>query len=211
MSEIPVEILDRVRACKVVPVITIKNVDDALPLANALIAGGIDILEVTLRTDCALEAIRVMANAGLDALIGAGTITTAEDVVAARDAGAEFLVTPGTSPALIPALKAFGGPVFPGVASVSEALHLRDEGFYVQKFFPAEAAGGAAFLKSIASPISDISFMPTGGISAGNAAAYLKLPNVLAVGGSWIVPSDHVASGKWDQITELCVAARQIV
>lgn len=208
MTTISPATIERMRTCRIIPVITIKNLDQALPLANALIAGGADVLEVTLRTDCALEAIKQMADAKLEAFVGAGTITRPSDVDAAAKAGAEFLVTPGTTEESRTALKAYDGAVFPGAATVSEALKLRDEGFAVQKFFPAEAAGGAPFLKSIAAPLPDIRFMPTGGVSPKNARDYLSLPNVIAVGGSWIVPNDLIEAGKWDEITALTQASR---
>jgi 2-dehydro-3-deoxyphosphogluconate aldolase/(4S)-4-hydroxy-2-oxoglutarate aldolase len=208
MTTISPATIERMRACRIIPVITIKSLDQALPLANALIAGGADVLEVTLRTDCALDAIRQMADAGLDAFVGAGTITRPSDVDAAARAGAEFLVTPGTTETLRAALKSYDGAVFPGVATVSEALSLRDEGFAVQKFFPAEASGGAPFLKSIAAPVPDIQFMPTGGVNPQNARDYLSLPNVIAVGGSWIVPNDLIEAGKWEDITTLTKTSR---
>ncbi|MAK59530.1 MAG: keto-deoxy-phosphogluconate aldolase [Ponticaulis sp.] len=209
MSAIPHEILNRVRDCKIVPVITLSDVDHALPLADALMAGGVDFLEVTLRTSSALACIEKMASSGVDAMVGAGTITRPEDVTAAKNAGARFLVSPGATPALIPELQAFDGPVFPGVASVSEAMIMRDHGFTVQKFFPAEPAGGPGFLKSIAGPMPDIRFIPTGGISQANAPGYLELENVIAVGGSWIVPNALIAEKDWAGITKLCLDARQ--
>lgn len=208
MTTISPATIERMRTCRIIPVITIKSLDQAIPLAQALIAGGADILEVTLRTDCALDAIKSMVDAGLDAIVGAGTITRPSDVDAAAKAGAEFLVTPGTTAPLLTALKAYDGAVFPGAATVSEALKLRDEGFAVQKFFPAEASGGASFLKSIAAPVPDIQFMPTGGVSAKNARDYLSLPNVIAVGGSWIVPNDLIEAGKWEDITNLTQTSR---
>lgn len=203
MTPIPADVLDRLRACKVVPVITIEKVEHAVPLAAALVNGGIDVLEITLRTDCALDAISAISKAGLGAFVGAGTITRPEDISRACDAGAEFLVTPGTPYSLLHSLKAFEGVVFPGIATVTEALNLRAEGFSVQKFFPAEASGGAAMLKSIAAPIPDLTFMPTGGITVETASEYLKLPNVIAVGGSWLCKSYDIENLNWSGITHL--------
>ena len=209
MTAISPATIERMKACCIVPVITIQDVKHAVPLAKALIAGGVDVLEVTLRTDCALDAIQEMKQAKLDALIGAGTITTEAQVNSAANAGAEFLVTPGTPASLLPALKAFDGAVFPGCSTVSESLALRSAGFSVQKFFPAEPAGGSKFLKALGGPVPDVHFMPTGGISMGNARQYLDLPNVIAVGGSWIVPNELIENGEWDVIALLAKESRE--
>ena len=203
-------VLNRFAACRVIPVITIRDIETALPLAEALVAADMDVLEITLRTDCALDALETIASADLPALTGAGTIVSEDHVTQASGAGADFLVTPGVSPNLLTALQAYKGPVFPGAASVSEALALCEAGFTAQKFFPAEAAGGARFLKSIAAPIPHIQFMPTGGISPDNAADYLALPNVLAVGGSWMVPQKLIDERDWKGITELARTARAL-
>lgn len=210
MTAISDAILGRFRKCRIIPVITLTDVRSAVPLAKALLAAGIDVLEITLRTSAALDSLRAIAEADLGSLVGAGTITRPQDIEAARKAGATFLVTPGVSPTLLPELKAFNGPIFPGAATVSEVMSLRDQGFLVQKLFPAEASGGTDFLKSVSGPLPDISFMPTGGIGPGNAAQYLKLPNVIAIGGSWIVPQPLIAEQRWDDITQLARTARSL-
>lgn len=196
------ELLERAGQAGVVPVLTIQNANDAVPLAEALCAGGLDVLEVTLRTDAALEAIHKIAASGIQCVIGAGTILGGKDVAAARDAGAEFLVSPGTPAALIPALQAFDGVSIPGVSTATEAMTLYDAGFDVQKFFPAEPAGGAPFLKGLAGPLPNVAFMPTGGIKLDTMGAYLSLKSVVAVGGSWIAPDDAIERGAWAQITD---------
>ena len=202
---------DRIRKCRVVPVLTIHDADQSLDIAKALIAGGVDILEVTLRTPAGLEAIRRIKAAGLDCLCGAGTVTTLEDIQACKDAGADFLVTPATPAGLIDALKAYPGLVLPGCATPTEALSLYQHGFEVVKFFPAEPAGGAPMLKALSAPLPKIKFMPTGGISLKNMGTYLSLPNVLAVGGSWLCTDKDAESSDWDAITAKSIEARKTV
>ena len=187
----------------VVPVLTIERVEHAVPLARALLAGGIRVIEVTLRTRAALEAIAAIATQVSDCAVGAGTVLGGADVAAAIEAGAKFLVSPGTTAELAVALAAAPVPALPGCASVSEALALSRRGFRVLKFFPAEAAGGVGWLKSVAAPCPELKFCPTGGIDARNAAAYLALPNVVAVGGSWPAPQDAIAAGNFASIAEL--------
>jgi len=194
------EIEMRSRAAGVVPVLTIKNADDAVPLAEALIAGGLDVLEVTLRTEHALAAISKISSSGLDCVIGAGTILSEGDVDAARNAGATFLVTPGTPASLVPALLDYDGLVIPGAATATEALTLKEQGFDMLKFFPAEASGGAKFLKGVSGPMPELRFMPTGGVSQANMKDYLGLKNVVAVGGSWIAPSAEIEDKNWAAI-----------
>lgn len=191
----------------VVPVLTIARVADAVPLARALAAGGLDVIEVTLRTPAALDAIRAIAEAVPEVVVGAGTITSAADVTAAVQAGARYLVSPGTPAALVEPLAASGVPCLPGCATVSEAMALAQRGFRVLKFFPAEASGGVAWLKSVAGPLPDLTFCPTGGIDARNVGTYLAQPNVRAVGGSWVAPKDAVAAGDFARITALAQAA----
>ena len=186
----------------IVPVLTVHDVDHAAPLAEALVKGGMTSVEITLRTPAALEVIQIMGEAQSELLVGAGTIISEGDVDAALKAGSDFLVTPGTSPLLLEALGNHDGVILPGIASASEAMARFDEGYGVMKFFPAEAAGGAAFLKSLAGPLPHMDFMPTGGITPDNAASYLALPNVIAVGGSWIATADEMARGDWAAITE---------
>lgn len=195
--------LEICRLAPVIPVLTVERVEDAAPLARALVAGGLRALEVTLRTDCALEAIRAMKAAVPDAVVGAGTLRNARDVEACMEAGAVFGVSPGGPAALIAAVKAAGMPFLPGCASPTEAMTLADQGFEVVKFFPAEAAGGIPMLKSMAGPLPDITICPTGGVGLANAPDYLKLPNVAVVGGSWVAPMDAIARGDWALIERL--------
>lgn len=187
----------------VVPVLTIDTADMAVPLARALHAGGLTALEVTLRTDAALAAIAAIRAALPDAIVGAGTVRSEADIAAALKAGAQFLVTPGTPPPLATALARGGVPALPGCATVSEALALAALGFRALKFFPAESSGGVAWLKSVAAPLRDLRFCPTGGIDMTNAPAYLALPNVFAVGGSWVVPRHALAAGDFDRVAAL--------
>jgi 2-dehydro-3-deoxyphosphogluconate aldolase / (4S)-4-hydroxy-2-oxoglutarate aldolase len=194
----------------VIPVLTIERGRDAVPLARALVDGGLPVLEVTLRTAAALEAAQAIAAEVPEAVVGIGTVTDIPDIRQALDAGAKFLVSPGTSPPLAAALARVPVPVLPGCATVSEAMMLAALGFPVLKFFPAEVAGGVAFLKAVAAPLPDMRFCPTGGIDQRNAAAYLALPNVIAVGGSWVAPKDAVAAGDFARITVLTRAAANL-
>ena len=187
----------------VVPVLTIEDAAQAVPLARALVSGGLAVLEVTLRTAAALAAIKAIADAVPDAVVGAGTVTNAADIGKAVAAGARFLVSPGTSAALVDAFAAAPVAALPGCATVSEAMALAERGFEVLKFFPAEPSGGLAWLKAVAEPLPRIRFCPTGGVSIANAAAYLALPNVVAVGGSWVAPRSMIGAGKFDRIAEL--------
>jgi 2-dehydro-3-deoxyphosphogluconate aldolase/(4S)-4-hydroxy-2-oxoglutarate aldolase len=187
----------------VIPVLTIERAADAVPLARALVAGGLPVIEVTLRTKAALDAIRAIAAEVSDCVVGVGTVLRAADIAAAIAAGAKYLVSPGTPSDLAAALADCGIPVLPGCATVSEAMALGARGFKVLKFFPAEASGGTAWLKSIAAPLPELKFCPTGGIDSRNIATYLACPNVLAVGGSWVAPKDAIASGDFARITQL--------
>lgn len=189
--------------CPVIPVLTVKDVAHAAPLAQALVSAEMTVLEVTLRTDCALDAIRVMAAACTDAWVGGGTALAATDIERIVDAGGRFVVTPGAPARLLAAAAAAAVPVIPGVATVTEALTARDAGFQFLKFFPAGPAGGAPALKAFAGPLPDLVFCPTGGISLDNLADYLSLPNVVAVGGSWMVPENLIAAGRFDEIAAL--------
>jgi 2-dehydro-3-deoxyphosphogluconate aldolase/(4S)-4-hydroxy-2-oxoglutarate aldolase len=191
----------------VIPVLTIERAADAVPLARALVAGGLPVIEVTLRTKAALEAIRAIAAEVPDCVVGVGTVLRAADIGAAIAAGAKYLVSPGTPAELAAALADVGIPVLPGCATVSEAMALGARGFKVLKFFPAEASGGTAWLKSIAAPLPELKFCPTGGIDSKNIATYLACPNVLAVGGSWVAPKDAIASADFARITQLARAA----
>ena len=187
----------------VIPVLTIERVADAVPLARALVAGGLPVIEMTLRTRAALDAVKAIAAEVPDCVVGVGTVTRAADIAAAIAAGAKYLVSPGTPADLAAALADAAIPVLPGCATVSEAMALGARGFKVLKFFPAEASGGMAWLKSVAAPLPELKFCPTGGIDQRNAAAYLACPNVLAVGGSWVAPKDALAAGDFARITEL--------
>ncbi|MFJ6566785.1 bifunctional 4-hydroxy-2-oxoglutarate aldolase/2-dehydro-3-deoxy-phosphogluconate aldolase [Streptomyces sp. NPDC091292] len=187
----------------VLPVVVVEDVADAVPLARALVAGGLPAIEVTLRTPAALEAIRAIADAVPDAVVGAGTVITPEQVAASVAAGARFLVSPGWTERLLAAMKASGVPFLPGVSTASEVVALLEHGVSEMKFFPAEAAGGTAYLKSLAGPLPGARFCPTGGITPASAPAYLALRNVGCVGGSWMLPADAVAAGDWERVASL--------
>ena len=191
------------RLAPVVPVLVIDDLEKAVPLAEALVAGGLRALEVTLRTPVALKAIRAIADAVPSAEIGVGTLRSADDVKASVDAGARFGVSPGFTDAVMDAADAAKLPMLPGVATPSEAMAAADRGLTILKFFPAEANGGAPVLNAWASPIAGLKFCPTGGISEKNARDYLKLPNVVCVGGSWVAPKSAIAEGNWDEITRI--------
>ena len=190
------------RLAPVVPVLVIDDLAHAAPLARALVTGGLPALEVTLRTSCALDAIRVMSQVP-GGVVGAGTLLTPADVKAAKAAGATFGVSPGATDRLIAACEDEGLPLLPGAATASEIMALLEKGYTIQKFFPAEQAGGAAYLKSIGSPIPQVSFCPTGGISLKIAPDYLSLKSILCVGGSWVAPKDAMARGDWAAVTTL--------
>ncbi len=191
----------------VVPVLTIGTVDEGVALVRALVTGGLAIIEVTLRTEAALATIRRIRAELPDVLVGAGTVLTPEQGADALTAGARFIVSPGMTPRLMEAAERWPVPFLPGAATASEAMALADLGYSVLKFFPAEALGGAAALKALSAPLAHISFCPTGGIDASNAATYLALPNVAAVGGSWVAPAKLVAKQDWAGITALAETA----
>jgi len=186
----------------IVPVLVVEDAAHARPLAEALVAGGLPALEVTLRTPAALDVIAAMAEVE-GGVVGAGTLVTPEDVCAAKAAGAQFGVSPGATDALIAACEAEGLPLLPGAATASEAMALFERGYDMLKFFPAEASGGAPALKAIGAPLPQISFCPTGGVSPSNAESYLSLPNVVCAGGSWVAPKDKVLAGDWASIEAL--------
>ncbi|MEV6949144.1 bifunctional 4-hydroxy-2-oxoglutarate aldolase/2-dehydro-3-deoxy-phosphogluconate aldolase [Streptomyces sp. NPDC051172] len=187
----------------VVPVVVLSDAADAVPLARALVAGGLPAIEVTLRTPAALDAIRAIAEAVPDAVVGAGTVITPEQVKDSVAAGARFLVSPGWTDVLLAAMKASGVPFLPGVSTTSEVVALLERGVREMKFFPAQAAGGTAYLKSLAGPLPQARFCPTGGIGPANAPDYLALPNVGCVGGTWMLPADALAARDWDRIESL--------
>lgn len=194
----------------VVPVLTIERQADAVPLARALVRGGLRVLEITLRTGVALEAIRAIAAEVPDAVVGAGTVLNGRQLEQARQGGARFAVSPGCTPALATAAAASGLPFLPGVQTVTEAMALAERGFSLLKFFPADVAGGLGWLKAVAAPLADLRFCPTGGIGPDNAPAYLSLANVACVGGSWVAPRDAVAVQDWTQIERLAAAAANL-
>jgi 2-dehydro-3-deoxyphosphogluconate aldolase/(4S)-4-hydroxy-2-oxoglutarate aldolase len=191
----------------VIPVLTIERLADAVPLARALVKGGLAVLEITFRTGVAVDALAAIARDVPEAIAGAGTVLDEAQLRQALAAGARFGVSPGCTPALGRAIKAAGLPFLPGVQTVSEALALSDLGFRLLKFFPAEAAGGTAWLKAVAAPLAGLRFCPTGGIGFDNAPGYLALPNVICIGGSWVAPRDAVAAADWTRIEHLAAAA----
>jgi 2-dehydro-3-deoxyphosphogluconate aldolase / (4S)-4-hydroxy-2-oxoglutarate aldolase len=200
---------DICKLAPIVPVLVVHDVAHARPLAEALIAGGLPALEVTLRTDAALEVIAEMAKVE-GGVVGAGTLLTPDDVKRAVDAGAKFGVSPGATDILLQAAEDLDLPMLPGAATASEAMRLLERGYDMLKFFPAEASGGAPALKALASPLPQIRFCPTGGVSTANAESYLSLPNVVCAGGSWVAPDALVRQGDWAAITELARAASQL-
>lgn len=202
---------DLLATSPIIPVVAIDNADDAVPLCEALQKGGVNAIEVTLRTEAALQAIRNIKANCPDMILGVGTILTGDDVLKSEDAGADFLVSPGVSPQLLPALQKTDLLVLPGTASPSEALTCYDAGFKKVKLFPAEAVGGAALIKSIYGPMPKIQFMPTGGVNLGNMMSYYSLPNVYSVGGTWLARSSDINAGNWETITANCKEALTIL
>ncbi|MFI1163086.1 bifunctional 4-hydroxy-2-oxoglutarate aldolase/2-dehydro-3-deoxy-phosphogluconate aldolase [Streptomyces sp. NPDC020801] len=200
----PASVLD---LAPVVPVVVLRDTADAVPLGRALVAGGLPAIEVTLRTPAALDVVRAIADGVPDAVVGAGTVIRPEQVTAAVDAGAGFLVSPGWTDVLLEAMRASGVPFLPGVSTTSEVVALLERGVREMKFFPAQAAGGTAYLKSLSGPLPQARFCPTGGIGPDTAPEYLALPNVGCVGGSWMVPADAVLARDWARIERLARAA----
>ena len=198
-------------AAPVIPVVTVNDLEDTINLARALVAGGLPSIEVTLRTPNAIEAIEKIANEVEGAIVGAGTVITRDQVKAVEKAGGHFLVSPGFAPQLIAAADDCPLPLLPGVSSASEAMYLGEMGYTYLKFFPAGPAGGPSFLKSIGAPLPQFKFCPTGGINADNAKDYLKLSNVLCVGGSWVAPSSLIEIGDWQSITKLASKAASLM
>lgn len=200
------KMLETAKLAPVLPVIVVDEIEHAEPLAKALVAGGLPVLEVTLRTPVALDAIRIMAKVP-GSVVGAGTLLNAGHADAVKEAGGKFAVSPGSTEGLIHRCGEIDLPLLPGAATATEAMQLLELGFHMMKFFPAEAAGGVPSLGSFASPLPQITFCPTGGVSLANAPDYLALPNVVCVGGSWVAPKSMVASEDWDGITALAAAA----
>ena len=199
--------LDLAEYGPVIPVIVLHRVAHAVPLARALLAGGVRVLEVTLRTDVALSCIEAIVREVPEAIVGAGTIRNAADVRAAASVGCRFGVSPGYTPAVATACKKANLPLLPGVATASEVMAAQDDGIDFLKFFPATAAGGIPMLKALGGPFPEVLFCPTGGITAETAPQFLALPNVKVCGGSWLTPQDAIDSGDWDRITQLAQAA----
>ena len=191
----------------VIPVLRIERLQDAVPLATALARGGLPAIEITLRTPVAVDAIRLVAEEVPQAIVGAGTILSARDYRKAAAAGAKFIVSPGTTQELLDEASLGQVPFLPGAVTPSEIMALKEEGYTVLKFFPAEQAGGAPYLKSLAAPLAAMRFCPTGGITPKNAGSYLALPNVICIGGSWVAPDDLMQAGKWDAIEKLAADA----
>ena len=194
----------------VIPVIVVEDVEHAVPLARALVAGGVRVLEVTLRTPAGLPAIRAIAREVPEAIVGVGTLTDADEFAAARDAGAQFAVSPGLTPALVDAARASGLPWLPGVMTPSDVIAARAAGLRQLKLFPAEQAGGLGMLKALHGPFPDVLFCPTGGVTPNTAPQFLALPNVPCVGGSWLTPPAAVAAGDWNAITALAKQASSL-
>ncbi|MDC8786861.1 bifunctional 4-hydroxy-2-oxoglutarate aldolase/2-dehydro-3-deoxy-phosphogluconate aldolase [Roseateles koreensis] len=194
----------------VIPVIVIQRLEDAVPLAQALVAGGVKVLEVTLRTPVALKAMEAMARAVPEAIVGAGTLRSVADVQAARDAGCQFGVSPGYTDAIGQACLDKGLPLLPGVSTASEVMQANAAGYSFLKLFPAVAVGGINLLKALSGPFPDVVFCPTGGITLETAPQFLKLPNVKVCGGSWLTPQDAIDAGDWARITRLAVEAAAV-
>ncbi|ASS55674.1 2-dehydro-3-deoxy-phosphogluconate aldolase [Rhizobium leguminosarum] len=207
MGEKTEKLLSILKLQPVVPVLIVDDAKSAVPLARALVAGGLKAIEITMRTPAALEAVRAVAAEVEGAEVGAGTILNVAHWEAAVAAGSKFIVSPGTTQELLDAAADSDVPLLPGAATASEVMALREEGYQVLKFFPAEQAGGAAYLKALSSPLAGTLFCPTGGISLKNAHDYLSLPNVICVGGSWVAPKELVAAGDWAGITKLAAEA----
>ena len=203
--------LDLVPHGPVIPVIVIHRLEDAVPMAQALVEGGVRVLEITLRTPIALQCMAAIAKAVPQAIVGAGTVRSADDAKAAFDAGCRFAVSPGYTEAVGRACRDLGLPLLPGVATASEVMAANADGLHFLKFFPATAAGGIPLLKALQGPFPDVVFCPTGGITLATAPQFLALPNVKVCGGSWLTPADAVASGDWARITTLAREAAQLI
>lgn len=202
--------LELLRGRRIVPVVVLSDAEQAVPLAETLLEAGLDTIEITLRTDAAVDAIQRISREVPDMLVGAGSVRHAEQVGRAATAGAAFVVSPGSGSYLLEAVDASGIPFIPGIATASESLRMLARGYTLQKFFPAELAGGARYLDALAAPIPEVSFMPTGGISPANAVDYLSLPNVACIGGSWIAPPPLLETGDFGTIAELASDAAHL-
>ncbi|WP_120960968.1 bifunctional 4-hydroxy-2-oxoglutarate aldolase/2-dehydro-3-deoxy-phosphogluconate aldolase [Helicobacter pylori] len=198
------KIIEVLQISPIVPVVVVENIKDAVPLAQSLVEGGIPIIEVTLRSSCALEAIELIAKNVPKMRVGAGTILNLTQLEQAQNRGAEFLISPGLTPSLLEHAKKKDMPLIPGVSSSSEVMQALELGYNALKFFPAEYCGGVKLLNAFNGPFKGVKFCPTGGISADNMRSYLNLENVLCVGGSWLTPKDLIQNKEWDKITEIC-------
>ncbi|GHR57928.1 ketohydroxyglutarate aldolase [Helicobacter pylori] len=198
------KIIEILQISPIVPVVVIEDLNDAVPLAQSLIEGGIPIIEVTLRSSCALEAIELIAKNVPKMRVGAGTILNLTQLEQAQNRGAEFLISPGLTPSLLEHAKKKDMPLIPGVSSSSEVMQALELGYSALKFFPAEYCGGVKLLNAFNGPFKEVKFCPTGGISADNMRSYLNLENVLCVGGSWLTPKNLIQNKEWDKITEIC-------
>ena len=205
------KLADLFRSATVIPVLTIDRLEDAVPLAKALVAGGVRVLEVTLRTPVAIEAARAMIAEVPEAVVGIGTILNGDDLESARSAGAAFGISPGATPELLKAAATGDLPFAPGIATASELMAALAHGLDIVKFFPAEPSGGIKALRALAGPFPNIRVCPTGGIGEANAAAWLAEPNVLAVGGSWLCPASDIKSGNWAGISAMCARAMKLL
>ncbi len=203
-NKIQDKVLEVLQISPIVPVVVIEDLKDAVPLAQSLVEGGIPIIEVTLRSNCALEAIELIAKNVPKMRVGAGTILNSNQLEQAQNRGAEFLISPGLTPSLLEYAKKKDMPLIPGVSSSSEVMQALELGYNALKFFPAEYCGGAKLLNAFNGPFKGVKFCPTGGISVDNMHAYLKLENVLCVGGSWLTPKNLVQNKEWDKIVEIC-------
>jgi 2-dehydro-3-deoxyphosphogluconate aldolase/(4S)-4-hydroxy-2-oxoglutarate aldolase len=200
LQDVPV--LEIFSKAPIIPVITIERMEDAVPLAQALVEGGLKVLEITLRTPVAIQAAAEIINRVPEAVVGLGTVTCGDDLDEAKKIGARFALSPGATPQLLDAAAACGLPFVPGVATASEVMAAGERGFKVQKFFPAASSGGIGALRALGGPFPEIRFCPTGGIAEANASDWLALPNVVAVGGSWLTPAEDVSRAAWDAIAE---------
>jgi 2-dehydro-3-deoxyphosphogluconate aldolase / (4S)-4-hydroxy-2-oxoglutarate aldolase len=198
------ELTQLLQSARIIPVLTVERIEDAVPLARALVQGGVRVLELTLRTDAAIDAAKAMIAQVPEAIVGIGTVLNPEDLARAASIGARFAVSPGATPALLDAAAAGSLPLLPGIATASELMQALARGFGLVKFFPAEQSGGISALRALAGPFPHARFCPTGGIGESKAANWLAEPNVIAVGGSWMCPAAEIRSGNWSGITAIC-------
>jgi 2-dehydro-3-deoxyphosphogluconate aldolase / (4S)-4-hydroxy-2-oxoglutarate aldolase len=209
-GELQMGLADALKLTPVVPVMVIEKLSDAVPMAKALVAGGLPVLEITLRTPVAPDAIRAIIAEVKGAIVGAGTVMTSEQIHLMNKLGCAFLVSPGYTKRLLDAASDVSVPLLPGAATASESMHLQERGYLLQKFFPAEPSGGTAYLSALSSPLPNVRFCPTGGITPESAPNYLKLKNVITVGGSWMLPKKLIEAGDWAGIEALARTASKL-